>query len=70
MEQSPSLDTNGHSASQEIPHLLQNSKVHYQVDKSLLPVPILFIILCMNIFSLIYFLYLNFVPCVKTNPVS
>jgi len=36
MEQSPSWKPNGHSASQEIPHLSRNPKVHYHVHKSLL----------------------------------
>jgi hypothetical protein len=34
MERSPSWETNSHSANQEIPHLLWNSKIHYRVDKS------------------------------------
>jgi hypothetical protein len=34
MEQSPSRETNSHSASQEIPRLLLNPKVHYHVHKS------------------------------------
>jgi hypothetical protein len=34
MEQSPSWEANSHSASQEIPSLLRNQKVHYRVDKS------------------------------------
>jgi len=35
MEQIPSWEPNSHSASQEIPHLLCNPKVHYCVHKSL-----------------------------------
>jgi len=31
MEQSPYSEANSHSASQEIPRLLWNSKVHYRV---------------------------------------
>jgi len=36
MEQSPSWEANGHSASQEITHLLWNPKVHYHARSSLL----------------------------------
>jgi len=31
MEQSPSWEANQFSASQEIPHILQNPKVHYRI---------------------------------------
>jgi hypothetical protein len=34
MEQSPLTETNGHSASQETPHLSWNLKLHYHVDRS------------------------------------
>jgi hypothetical protein len=34
MQHSPSWEANSHSASQEIPHLLRNLKVHYHVHKS------------------------------------
>jgi len=40
MEHSPSWEANSHSISQEIPYLLWNPKIHYQVNKSLLLVPI------------------------------
>jgi len=40
MEQNP-LDTNRFSASQEIPHILWNPKVHYRIYKSPLPIPTL-----------------------------
>jgi hypothetical protein len=40
MEQSPSWEANIHLASQEIPNLLQNPKVHYCNHKSLPTVPI------------------------------
>ena len=39
--QSPSWQANWFAASHEIPHILQNPKVHYRIHKCLLPVPIL-----------------------------
>jgi hypothetical protein len=38
MEQIPSWKANSHSASQEIPHLLWDLKVHYHVHEGLLAV--------------------------------
>jgi len=41
MEQVSPTEADSHSASQEIPHLLRNSEVHYHVHKSSPLVPIL-----------------------------
>jgi hypothetical protein len=49
MEQSPSWEANWSSASQEIPRVLWNPKVHCRTQKSPPPVPILSIYIYMKL---------------------
>ena len=50
MVQSPSWEANWFAASQEIPHISWNPKVHYCTHKRPPPVPILGLINCINIY--------------------
>jgi hypothetical protein len=53
MEPSPSWEANRFSASQEIPHIFWNMKVHYRIHNCPPPVPVIIIIIIIIIIYLI-----------------
>jgi len=80
MKQSPSWETNQFSASQEIPLILWNPKVHHHIHKCPPPVPVLrqispvhtptshFLKICLNIILLYYAWFFHVVSFALVSP--
>jgi len=69
MELSPSREANSHSASQQVPHLLWNRKIHYRIHES---TPLVFVLSQTSPFhtSPPYFTKIHFNIICPSNPSS